>query len=207
MAKIARIAGVLVLFGWLVASPQVAQAKDPLLAGGGGGYCYEPPPAMDAGWVAVGDNCFSPQGMDIVTGETVRWTLAGQGKHNITFDGGPYTDGIPADGFGITFRAPGTYQYFCSLHPGMTGTVTVTGDTLSGPALEVLGSPVGRPLPDQPTAAGPVSVLRDTVPMRLEFSPLTSVVLLTIGLPLSLGLAARFVGFRTTPARRPQARR
>jgi plastocyanin len=29
------------------------------------------------------------------------------------------------DSFSFTFTAPGTYEYFCSLHPRMTGTVVV----------------------------------------------------------------------------------
>lgn len=30
------------------------------------------------------------------------------------------------DGFGFTFTQPGTFTYFCSLHPTMTGKVVVT---------------------------------------------------------------------------------
>jgi plastocyanin len=30
------------------------------------------------------------------------------------------------DKYSFTFTAPGSYQYFCSLHPYMQGTVTVT---------------------------------------------------------------------------------
>jgi plastocyanin len=29
--------------------------------------------------------------------------------------------------FEFTFDEPGTYPYFCSIHPSMTGTVEVTG--------------------------------------------------------------------------------
>ena len=29
------------------------------------------------------------------------------------------------DSFSFTFTEPGTYEYFCSLHPRMTGTIVV----------------------------------------------------------------------------------
>jgi len=29
------------------------------------------------------------------------------------------------DAYSFTFTTPGTYQYFCSLHPHMTGTIVV----------------------------------------------------------------------------------
>jgi plastocyanin len=31
--------------------------------------------------------------------------------------------------FSFTFATPGTYKYFCSLHPHMTGTIVVEGKT------------------------------------------------------------------------------
>lgn len=209
MALVKRLAVVVLVVGWVVGVAAVADAKGLLPAGGGGGgYCYEPPPQMDARWVAVGDNCFSPQTMEIATGETVRWQPAGQGTHDVTFDPGPSSASIPPDGYAITFRAPGTYDYSCSIHPGMTGTILAAGDTLSGPALEVLGAGAGTS-PSGSRAASPptTSILRDSLPMRLEFSPLTSVVLLTIGLPLSLSLAARLVGFGPATVRPPRPRR
>ena len=35
----------------------------------------------------------------------------------------PYLD----DAYSFTFTAPGSYEYFCSLHPHMTGTIVVEG--------------------------------------------------------------------------------
>ena len=33
------------------------------------------------------------------------------------------------EAFSFTFSTPGEYYYFCSLHPHMTGTIVVEGDT------------------------------------------------------------------------------
>ena len=38
------------------------------------------------------------------------------------------------DKFSFTFTTPGTYKYFCSLHPHMTGTIVVEAATGSNDA-------------------------------------------------------------------------
>ena len=38
------------------------------------------------------------------------------------------------DNYSFTFTSPGTYQYFCSLHPHMTGTIVVEAATGSDAA-------------------------------------------------------------------------
>jgi hypothetical protein len=156
--------------------------------------CYEAAPELDAGWVAVGDSCFAPRGAEVATGDAVRWEKTGQIDHTVTFRDGPDSGSLTQAGFAVQFNQPGVYEYFCSYHPGMTGTVGVQGDAVTGPALEIIG-------PDDTTTSGArTSVLQDSVPMRLEFSPLTAVVVLAVGLPLSLGLAMRLVGFARSPA-------
>jgi plastocyanin len=70
---------------------------------------------------------FSPMAITVTQGTTVVW------KNN---DGEPHTvvslDGLfrsPAldqnDTFKFTFAKPGVYKYLCTIHPKMTGTVTV----------------------------------------------------------------------------------
>jgi hypothetical protein len=184
---------------WTLCLVAPALAKDPLLAGGGGGMCYAAPPQLDTGWVAVGDNCFSPRVAEVGTGGAIRWSLEGKAPHSVTFDGGPAADTLTGDGFAVQFNEPGTYEYSCTLHPGMVGTVRAVGDTLSGPALEVLGLPAMTTSGDN-GAMRSATELRDSVATRVEFSPLAAVVVLAVGLPLSLGLALRLVGFSRVPA-------
>jgi hypothetical protein len=188
-----------------MAAPALAKGGDHTLAGGGGGVCYTELPALGDGWVAVADSCFSPYDIAVQTGDEVRWSLVGKASHTVTFEEGPDSGPLSGDNFAIRFNQPGSYPYACSFHPGMAGTVQVVGEAVGGPALEVL--------PTVATSAGQAertSVLRDSVPMRVEFSPLTAIVVLAVGLPLSLGAALRLVGVARSPAgyrlRRPWAR-
>ncbi|PYO97136.1 MAG: hypothetical protein DMD60_08030 [Gemmatimonadetes bacterium] len=86
------------------------------------------PPTSAA--VDVKDNFFSPQNAAIKTGGTVTWTWGGAAAHNVTYTGGPTPH--PADGpnqitgmFSSTITAVGTYDYHCTNHAGMSGTITV----------------------------------------------------------------------------------
>jgi hypothetical protein len=100
----------------------------------------------------------------------------------------------------VQFNAPGAYEYYCSIHPGMTGTVQVTGDTHGGPALQALTG-------DGQTGAGGTQVTKASsraVPMRIEFSGLTAFVIVVVLFPLSFSAALAVAGFG--PARRRRVR-
>jgi plastocyanin len=77
-------------------------------------------------------NAFSPAFVTVSPGDTVRWTFAagsdGMG-HNVRFAAGvgaPSDINILSTGTAIrVFPNRGTFNYFCDVHPGMNGTVTV----------------------------------------------------------------------------------
>jgi Copper binding proteins, plastocyanin/azurin family len=47
----------------------------------------------------------------------------------------------------VTFTTPGTYQYFCYLHPHMVGSIVVEAATGNGTLKPLFGTqPQGRPL-------------------------------------------------------------
>ena len=78
--------------------------------------------------VQVLDNAFEPAAINITVGTRVNWSWNGRNPHNVIFD---QSTGLPSSGvqtegaFDITFSATGTFNYQCSIHAGMTGTVTV----------------------------------------------------------------------------------
>jgi plastocyanin len=71
---------------------------------------------------------FSPTTVTITKGGTVTWNNEAGAAHNVTF----MTAGSPANignftsgSTSRTFDTPGTYQYHCTNHSGMEGTVNV----------------------------------------------------------------------------------
>ena len=76
--------------------------------------------------VIVEDNDFDPEQTEVSVGDTVGWAWQGDNDHDVDFDDGPASP-IQEDGdWTRTFDEPGTYSYVCTIHPSMTGTVTVT---------------------------------------------------------------------------------
>ncbi len=72
---------------------------------------------------------FSPKTITVVLGKnnTVTWTNEDYAIHTVTSNTGLFDSGNvdPSTTFTFTFSAPGTYDYHCSYHPWMTGTVIV----------------------------------------------------------------------------------
>lgn len=79
------------------------------------------------------DTCFQPSYLTILVGDTVNWVNDDVAAHTVT-------SGSPQDGpsgvfdsslvmggtvFSHTFEEPGTYPYFCLVHPWMIGSVIV----------------------------------------------------------------------------------
>jgi plastocyanin len=106
------------------------------LAAGLGGLlgCFSDRPAGPSGpaasgqAVAVANFAFAPAALSVQTGDTVTWTNMDDVSHTVSADNNAFDSG--AFGHGMTFQltagAPGTYTYFCQIHPFMKGTLTVT---------------------------------------------------------------------------------
>jgi plastocyanin len=80
--------------------------------------------------IAVRDNSFSPNSIEIEPGTTVTWTWEGNADHNVYGDG--LESPVQKTGtYAYTFEQTGQYDYECTLHPGMKGRVIVDGDAPS----------------------------------------------------------------------------
>lgn len=96
--------------------------------------------------VEVVNISFSPASLEVERGTEVVWTNRDDGVHHTVTSGIPGDDGVPGvkkakrarpDGvfdadladvsseFRFTFTEPGTFAYFCRVHPSMTGQVIV----------------------------------------------------------------------------------
>lgn len=89
-----------------------------------------PPPASPATLsVAIGDTGFAPNPLVIKKGTTVTWTNTDDEGHTVSSDSGigPSSATLaPGQTYSFTFNVAGKVDYYCSLHPNMTGTITVT---------------------------------------------------------------------------------
>ena len=81
--------------------------------------------------VKIDNFTFNPRQVTVKAGDTVTWINHDDIPHTVTsktmaFRSKPMdTD----DKFSFTFTTPGSYAYFCSLHPHMTGSVVVEAST------------------------------------------------------------------------------
>jgi plastocyanin len=75
--------------------------------------------------VAIQSFAFNPTIVKISSGSAVRWTNMDSADH--TVDGAIFTSGIISKGqnYKFQFTEPGVYNYECSIHPNIKGTVTV----------------------------------------------------------------------------------
>jgi plastocyanin len=118
--------------------------------------------------VAVVDTRYEPADVSIETGDTVTWNVTSQAVHNI--EGETYTGpGGAAVGqawndfktplassgsYSYTFVQPGTYTYYCLVHPEqMQGTIEVTGDPVD---------PTPTPTPTATATATPTATATAT---------------------------------------------
>ena len=75
--------------------------------------------------VDLKDLKFIPEKVSIEKGEKVVWIWKENVLHNVAGDGFK-SDNLSDGKYEHTFAKAGTYDYQCTLHAGMTGTVTVS---------------------------------------------------------------------------------
>ncbi|WP_211530954.1 cupredoxin domain-containing protein [Methanocalculus chunghsingensis] len=87
---------------------------------------------------------FEPDSVTIDPGTTVTWTNMDIAVHSVTSEDGIFDSGSLPQGhsFEYTFTEPGTYAYFSTPHPYMTGEIIVAGEDLI-------------PLPEEEDTDGP----------------------------------------------------
>jgi amicyanin len=80
--------------------------------------------------VSIDNFTFTPQRQTVKVGTIVTWTNKDDIPHAIAAVNKQFKSKAldTDDAYSFTFAAPGTYDYFCSLHPHMTGTIVVEAD-------------------------------------------------------------------------------
>jgi plastocyanin len=77
--------------------------------------------------VEIADFAYDPEPVRVQTGGKVIWQNMDPAPHTATADDGSFDTGTIEQGKikSETFKEPGTYTYFCEIHPTMHGTVEV----------------------------------------------------------------------------------
>ena len=90
------------------------------------GAMAEPATAADME-VKIDNFTFVPQRVTVKPGTTVTWINEDDIPHAIAATGKEFRSKVldTNDKFSFTFTTVGTFEYFCSLHPHMTGTIVV----------------------------------------------------------------------------------
>ena len=96
----------------LAASPSVTAADQPAAANAE---------------VRIDNFSFGPQTVTVPVGATVTWTNHDDIPHTVVSTDGVFKSKVrdTDEKFSYTFTKAGTYPYFCSVHPKMTGKVVV----------------------------------------------------------------------------------
>jgi len=77
--------------------------------------------------VNIDNFTYNPQQITVKAGTTVTWTNHDDIPHTVTSKTMLFKSNAldTDDKFSFTFATPGIYEYFCALHPHMTGSIVV----------------------------------------------------------------------------------
>ena len=89
-----------------------------------------PSPAAAASFsVQIENYAYAPSSITVDVGDSITWTNDDTAPHTITTSSGPRTLSSPylskGQSWSFTFTTPGTYSYYCAVHPYMRAQVIV----------------------------------------------------------------------------------
>ncbi|HEX5458245.1 MAG TPA: plastocyanin/azurin family copper-binding protein [Candidatus Nitrosotalea sp.] len=125
---IGALFGLLALVAILGVAPAFGQTANEIDMASGAG-------ASASAACVTANNCFTPNPLTVASGTTVTWKNTDTVSHYVTsgkasdettgtiFDSGSLIK--PGSTYQFTFTNAGTFDYFCSVHPWMTGQVIV----------------------------------------------------------------------------------
>ena len=81
-------------------------------------------PSGPAGTVTTSGLAFTPITLSISVGQSVAFVVSA--SHDVTWQNGDAGRGATGAPYSRTFSNAGAYTFYCSIHPSMTGTITVS---------------------------------------------------------------------------------
>lgn len=99
-----------------------------MMGGGQQSPATQSTPVTGVTQVTIQNFAYQPTNIQVPVGTTITWTNQDTAPHTVTFRNGMKESGLLKQGqsFSYKFTTPGTYAYYCAVHPNMAATVTVT---------------------------------------------------------------------------------
>ncbi|WP_206785574.1 plastocyanin/azurin family copper-binding protein [Amycolatopsis sp. MtRt-6] len=118
--------------------------------------------------VMMQDYAYSPTALTVRVGDTVTWMQHDQAPHDVVTTSAPVAFRSPqlsaGQSWSYTFRQPGTYQYYCSVHPDMRASVTVLPAPTTAPPSTAPRTTPPRTTAPQTTTGKPAAAVPATTP-------------------------------------------
>jgi plastocyanin len=97
------------------------------LGAGAGNVAASAQPKPETMEVKVDNFTFGPAELTVRVGTTITWTNRDDIPHTVVSTDKVFKSKVldTDEKFSFTFSTPGTFPYFCSIHPKMTGKVVV----------------------------------------------------------------------------------
>ena len=109
-----------------ISAIRIATALAVILLGAAAALAAQPAPTA-AAEVEIDQFAFVPQRITVKAGTTVTWINEDDAPHTVASSSKLFKSKAldTGDKFSFTFTTPGTYDYFCAVHPRMTGKIVV----------------------------------------------------------------------------------
>jgi plastocyanin len=113
--------------GWVAGLAMPVMFAMLLLLGGSSSARANDQPSAATAEVKIDNFSFAPQTLTVAVGTTVTWTNRDDIPHTVVSTDGVFKSKVrdTDEKFSYTFAKAGTYPYFCSVHPKMTGKIVV----------------------------------------------------------------------------------
>lgn len=158
------------------------------------------PSALAAGTASVditaptaGRFAFAPAALTVPAGTTITWTNRTDAPHTVTADGGAFGSGVFSRGqsFRLVLTTPGTYTYYCAIHPYMHGSITVTPvaaeqAVTTAAAPTPVPEPAAHPYPPTTAATGAAAPMPMPMPQpaAASYAPTTAATPAVVSMPM-----------------------
>jgi amicyanin len=125
--------------------------------------------------IPIAQYAYQPGDMTVRVGETVTWTNQDQAPHDVVTTAGPAVLKSPllsqGQSWSFTFTLPGTYDYYCSVHPDMRARITVLPEettTVAAPPPVVEQPPAAEAVvPEAPAATTTTTAVTTSAPAQV----------------------------------------